>query len=567
MNSTSIAPMPIPVPSNFPVIWEHPEDANLFWVLDRMHFPTAITPMTGQYIDIFLLSGDHVFGLLDLPLRMASRRINTYHYHATVPLLLPAHEMAEQMRRADVKMQEVIEQLDEQWTNVYLPEIKHHLAYWRDFDLATAPLPELVAHLADTLVRVRRLSQIHHLVQMTSVLVPSLFHDFYVDLFGDDARVGDTKQALEVYRLLQGFDNKTLAGDHALRQLSRQALASPAVYRTLQESAAAGVLIALEASPEGRSFLTALQVYLDLYGQRSTKMLELDAPTWIEDPTPSIRILQAYITQPDRDPVAERAAQIVERERLLAETRRRLQNYPQPIVEQFEFLLKVAQVGIFLSEEHNYWIDQRMTYAVRRVMLEFGRRFAAASVLDRPDDVFYLTFDEVHTTATELPRLDQRRLVAGRRAEMEYFRTVEPPPALGALPSGPPPDDAWSRSDLRFWGAPPPASTDPVLLRGHGASPGIVQGRAKVVHSFTEAGKLQKGDVLITESTSPVWTLLFATAAAVVTDTGGILSHAAITAREYRIPAVVGTGVATKLIGDGQMLEVNGSNGLVRIMV
>lgn len=104
------------------------------------------------------------------------------------------------------------------------------------------------------------------------------------------------------------------------------------------------------------------------------------------------------------------------------------------------------------------------------------------------------------------------------------------------------------------------------MLRGGPGSPGRARGPVKVVRSLQEAGKLQAGDVLIAETTAPPWTPLFATAAAVVTDTGGVLSHCAIVAREYGIPAVVGTGGATTTLRDGQVVEVDGDNGLVSIV-
>jgi pyruvate,water dikinase len=201
-------------------------------------------------------------------------------------------------------------------------------------------------------------------------------------------------------------------------------------------------------------------------------------------------------------------------------------------------------------------------------MLEFGRRLAAAGVLDRADEIFYLNFDETRTTAEALPRLDKRHVVAGRRAEMEYFRGVLPPPALGEPPPGPPPVDPLSRAINRFFGfgTPSPSPADPNVLKGNAGSPGVARGPARVVHSLAESGKLQAGDVLVAETTMPAWTPLFATAAAVVTDTGGVLSHCAVVAREYRIPAVVGARTATSLIHDGQLLEVNGSTGVVQVM-
>jgi pyruvate,water dikinase len=123
-----------------------------------------------------------------------------------------------------------------------------------------------------------------------------------------------------------------------------------------------------------------------------------------------------------------------------------------------------------------------------------------------------------------------------------------------------------SRTLGKFFGAPPPVSPDPNLLQGNAGSPGMARGPARVIRLLAEAAKLEPGDVLVAETTAPPWTPLFASAAAVVTDTGGILSHCAIVAREYGIPAVVGAGTATTVIQDGQMVEVNGQAGTVRII-
>jgi pyruvate,water dikinase len=106
----------------------------------------------------------------------------------------------------------------------------------------------------------------------------------------------------------------------------------------------------------------------------------------------------------------------------------------------------------------------------------------------------------------------------------------------------------------------------PTELRGNAGSPGKVSGTARIIRSLDEADRLHPGDILVTEFTAPPWTPLFATVAAVITDAGGILSHCAVVAREYGIPAVVGTGRATATIRDGQQVEVDGNAGLVRLL-
>ncbi len=555
-------PKSLPIPDNFPITWDNPEDAKLYWSFDRMHWPTPITPMTGQYLEYIFADGfNRALQACELPISAYTRRINTYHYDSAAPLPLSAEEMVARSQRGEANLSAAIESLDEDWANRYLPEVKKHLAFWEVFDLEAASLQTLLTHLDETIARIQRVYEIHFLVYFPFVLAPSLFEELYGDLFDDE-------HTLEAYRLLQGIDNKTLEADRALWQLSRSALSTPAVGQILQQTPASEVVAVLEASTGSEDFLANLRIYLDDYGRRSDKSTELDTPSWIEEPTPVIQRLQEYMTQPDRDLAGELAVQAVERERLMAETRLRLAEYPLPVIDQFETLLKAAHTGLFVGEEHSYWIDQRATYQVRRVMLEVGRRCAATGVLDRVEDIFYLTFDEAHATLEVLPRLDRRRVVAGRRAEMEYFRTVQPPPAIGELPPGPPPEDPLSRAINRFFGfgAPRRQPNDPNALYGNPGSPGMRRGQAKVVHSLAESGKLKQGDVLVAETTTPAWTPLFATAAAVVTDTGGVLSHRAVVAREYGIPAVVGVGVATRVIQDGQILEVNGSEGVIRLL-
>jgi pyruvate,water dikinase len=165
-----------------------------------------------------------------------------------------------------------------------------------------------------------------------------------------------------------------------------------------------------------------------------------------------------------------------------------------------------------------------------------------------------------------LPHVDRRPLVAGRQAELQYFRTVRAPAVLGTLPAEPPADTPLGRAVEKFLGTPPEVSKDPREVRGNAGSPGTVRGPAKVLLSLSDSSKLRRGDVLVAETTSSPWTQLFATAAAIVTDAGGVLSHCAIVAREYGIPAVVGTGNATTTIRDGDMVEVDGDLGIVRIL-
>ena len=219
-----------------------------------------------------------------------------------------------------------------------------------------------------------------------------------------------------------------------------------------------------------------------------------------------------------------------------------------------------------MSEDHGFWIDFNSTARVRKVFVELGRRFAEAGVVEEPGDVFHLTLAEIRETGEKLPNVDRRYLVSRRKAEMERFGMIQPPPALGTPPPGPPPDNPVNRAMGKFFGGPPQPPGEAGVLRGNPGSPGVVRGRARVLRSLPEGNDgLEEGDILVAETTAPPWTPLFATAAAVVTDTGGILSHCAVVAREYRIPAVVGAAMATATISDGQTVEVDGDKGVIRI--
>lgn len=560
MSSTEVVavaePRGIDASPHFPVAWGDPDDERLSWRQDRMHTPDPVLPLERAFWGLVYQGFNRAAEAYELPGRLQIRCVNTYLYMAMTSVV-PPERMEAQGKRAEHRIDEAMARLREAWTENWLPEIRAHLDWWAGFDLGGASMADLLAHLEETLGRVLRLWELHFTIILPSYMAMSQLDDLYRDLFGADEAFGS-------YRLLQGFDNMTLEAGRALWELSRRALAWTEVRRIIEERAAEEVMAALNETPAGRAFREDVRAYLRQYGLRGDKW-GLRVPSWIEDPTPAIRSLKDYMASPRPDLRSDQADLAAERERAVADVRERLANYPRPIVERFEFLLAAAQQGIVLSEDHGFWIDFASTYRVRQVLLEFGRRLAEAGALDRAADVLYLTLDELRSTAAASPPVDYRAVVAPRQREVERFGTVTPPPALGA-DGGPAPDDAMGRFFGKFWGGPAPTPDRPDLLKGNAGSPGTVRGPAKVVRSLHEAGKLRQGDILIAETTAPAWTPLFATAAAIVTDTGGILSHCAVVAREYRIPAVVGTDLATATIRDGQIVEVDGDAGIVRII-
>ena len=553
-------PVSIPIPRDFPVIYENPDEASFFWQQESTHHSEPLKPLDFHFnARLIFETNNNVYKAYALPLKIYCRHINTYYYYSLVPQFGPPEEMEAQGKESEKRLGIAMTGLGERWEKEWFPEIRDHLAYWEGFNLKDASISDLSEHLDETYRRVWRSWEIHCMLGIPMVLAISLFEEMYQDLFSNAA-------PFDAYDLLAGFENKSVEGSRALWELSRQALVSPVVHKTLTNTDPADVMARLSDSAEGRAFSDDLNTYLQEYGKRSDRTY-LTTPFWIENPAPVIKNLQDYVTQPDKDLNAELKKTGERREERLTEVREKLQGYPQPVVTQFESLLKAAQTANILREEHTHWIDSQVSYHVRQVLTEFGRRMAEAGVIAERDDVFYLIPDELKETIESLPEIDCRERVDERRATEKKFAEQTPPPFLGMMPPGPPPDNPLFRAFFKIGGGPPPAPSEvPGELTGSPGSSGVVKGTAKVVRLLSEADKLNPGDILVTEYTTPSWTPLFASVAAVVTDSGGILSHCAVVAREFGIPAVVGANMATSVIQDGQVIEVDGDAGMVRII-
>ena len=581
-NSNTQAPaagQSISTAPDFQVVWDNPRDAKLTW-MTIPQYKTPISPLIHAIVRAFLVGGNAGFEQAGLPFEIRVTRINTYVYLGMVPKDAPPEAVMKAMglisraapgvfklmmskvgagmsKQQESALNPIVERFESYWHDEILPEIKQHIAYFESNDLRGMSLDQLRAHLVESLKRVERMGALHGVI-MPMLFAMSQFEELYCELFEGAA-------TLDALRLTQGFDNKTMEGDRALWRLSRLARTTTEVHEILSNHAAGEVILALEKSTAGKQFLADLRLWLAQYGQRLNSAFALGEPSWIEDPTPVIQNLQAYIAMPDLRPEMEPAALAAEREKLVAEARLKLAGYPQPIVARFETLLKAAQVAAVVHEDHNFWIDQRLFYHARRVILEFGWRLAQTGALEAMDDVFYLTPEELQSGRD----ISLKRLVQDRKTEMEHFSQVTPPPMLGTMPAFEM-TDGGSMVRALFKGELNPANIDNSemnKIKGLPGSAGVARGTARVIHSLAEAGKLQPGDVLVAVATEPPWTPLFATASAVVTDGGGVLSHSAVVAREYRIPAVVGTGNATTTFHDGQLIEVDGNNGIVRVVV
>lgn len=544
--------------SGFPVTWDDPEEARAMWVFDEAH---GSAPMSRLDFDLRMrpmVDGiNYSNGVYGLPFRSEPKLLHAFVYQKLIALDVAAEALPGLLGASDVAVRQVGGELAARWDGAWLPEIQAHLAELTAFDLEGAALAQLVAQLGALRRRVVRLWELHAELMSPVLVALSDFEEAYRDLFPGAA-------ALDVYDLLAGFPSKTVEANLRLWELGRVAARSPWLRGLVVDGALARLPAALADRPEGQALWRDIEAYVRTYGERSDD-LYLDTPTWIEDPTPVLRGLREAVLQSERDLAAELRQQADRREARLREVRGQLAGHPRPVVEEFEGLLRAAQVSTVLSEDHNFWIDCKITYHARRVSLAVGERLVERGSIDRPGDVFHLSLAELEAEAEgEAAALRER--IAARRADAARFAGTTPPAVLGEMQAMMPTDCAILRATTKFTGGWMSTPGRPGDLRGMPGSRGKVVGPARIVRSLAEADRLRPGDILVAPATLPSWTPFFATVAAVVTNVGGILCHAAVVAREYGIPAVVGAQRATEALRDGQLVEVDGDAGIVRLV-
>jgi phosphohistidine swiveling domain-containing protein len=547
-------PTIVPLPDNFEIEWATPEQVHMPWQQDRQHVPNPITPMSQWFADNgFAVGFNKALQSFESPLAATTARFNSYYYMAIAPNI-PPEQVPAALEKMTATMEPRIDTFEHQWEDKWLPELKSIWAGCEAFDLDASSNDELIAQAHNILDIAKRIWEIHMLMLLPAFAATSNFQDLYAELVGSESDV-------DAYRLLQGLPNMSVEAGTKLWDLTQRAKADAAVATTIAGTAASDLHGALKANAATAWFAEAIDDYVSVYGRRSDTVQELSDPSWIEDPSPAYTSIRGYAQQIGT-PSELHARLVSERDEAIAHAHSKIASQPEGVKREFDRLMKAGQAASRLQEDHNFWIDQRGLHETRQVCLAIGRRLVKAGALEDAEDVLLLELPE----AIELLRNggDGKARAAERRAEMDHYAKIPAPPLVGT-DYGPPPDAPITRAIFRFFGGPPPVSDVPNEVGGNAGSAGTVTGTARVIINLSEAGRLQPGDILVTATTSPPWTPLFAIAGGIVTDTGGILSHCAVVAREYAIPAVVGTGMATAVIQDGTTITVDGSSGKVTI--
>jgi phosphohistidine swiveling domain-containing protein len=527
-----------------------PSDVTGFWQWDKMHCPRPQTPLTQEFVLPGWTRGfTRAMDEWSSPFGVEHKMINYYFYLHAMPL---GDGSAERKAKYKETIDTIVPRVGRLWQEEWLPSILPGLEKARTLDYAAMSDQQLLDVLNELYEDMEYRCVIHGRINYMTAAA-SLYADFYNENFSP-------QDPTEPYQALQGFVTKSVEAGNGLWRLSRLVRSSDTL-RSQFETLQPGELIAeLEKSQDGQSFLRELRAYLDEYGWRSD-IFELAEPSWRENPAIPLNAIQGYMSLGDEhDPAIKFAEAVKTRDALLARARERLEDDSAKL-RRFEDLYDAAHLFLNVTEDHNFYIDQIGNTVMRLPILELGRRLVESGAINDKNDIFLLFVAELREAVMGK---DQKALVAQRRAEIEKWSKVVPPPILGEPPALS--DDPFEQGlFVKMFGIPPEPSRDPSVINGIPASAGTVQGRAKVVRTLAEASKLENGDVLVCEMTMPPWTPLFSTVSAVVADTGGILSHCAIVAREYRMPCVVGTAVGTALIKDGMLITVDGSKGIVRI--
>jgi pyruvate,water dikinase len=528
--------------------------AEAFYIWDKLHAPRALTPLEHQtLVEATGIGFSQAIGEMGSGIIAECHMINFYNYLKGVPRELePGDTQEQRTQRYKQNASELKPKLGERWEKEWLPKIKEQIARSKMSDYSGYSDADLMRRFDEMVEEILYRWYVHGML-LYSFAAANDFSDFFKEHVAEGS-------SMEGYEALQGFETEATHSSRGLWKLSRNVRGNPELKGLFESTPPNELIGKLETSEAGKAFLADLDTYLQDYGWRSDSVYELTKPAWWERREIPLGAVQGYVAIEDAsDPDSQLRSAIARREELLKLAHDKLANDPGKLKE-FNALYDAAKSFTPIVEDHNHWIDQIGDISLRYPALEMGKRLAAKGVIAEPEDVFMLRVEELHEA---MSGKDFKSLIADRKAAMDRFSKIVPPPFIGPPP--PPSGDPVEDVLYRFFGTPVEPSTDASVLSGIAASPGVVTGRAKVVKSLDEASKLQQGDIMVCEMTLPAWTPLFSTVSAVVSDTGGILSHCAIVAREYRIPCVAGTAVGTVTIKDGQTITVDGSKGLVRI--
>ena len=546
MTNSAADPRTPTATDDFPIVWREPGDADLTWEWDDMHTPHVVRPLGEDYLELLAHGFAYRYEKLGVPLAILTRVWNGYAYFG-FKIDAPEAEHDAVMARYQAARRARIPHTAAYWRDEALPELRVMYREIDEIDAETLSADRLAIAWERAWTHAERAWDIHFFVIAGPYQVLDDLADTYEALV-------ENGTATEALGLVAGLVEEIRLAEEGLERLTIAAAATPAVADRLRTGDPVTVA-EIEALHGSGAFVAQLRTFLADHGHLGHVGEDLGQASWSEEAGPLLADIAKRLERP-LSAVAERwAARAAESAAIADRVRELAADRPAELAE-FERVLAAAREIGHLTEGHNYWIDRMCSDRLRRFALRVGRRLVRDGALDAADDIMFLARSEVPEVLAG--SLDARPLVAERRREHLRRQAIRPPRVVGK------PKSESSEPD-RFDGGRFAPDADGTL-RGTGASAGVVRGPARVVNGPDDFGRVRPGDIIVAPASNPGWVPLFSIAAGFVTDTGGVLSHAAVVAREFGLPAVVGLGDATTRIPDGRIVEIDGAAGLVRFV-
>jgi phosphohistidine swiveling domain-containing protein len=561
----------------FPVTWDAEIERDFFWVYDDLHCPHPISPM---FFDIggWWLSCDHMFRRFGTPFAVdwLAKNVNGYVYTTAIPadpdLRIDATEYSARYgarvpRDAafastmgaylDTVLPVYGRDFADWWRDRLRPEMERNFAFLEArLDAADGMTLADVACLLEDAIDVHdRHWKIHWMLNFAQL---SATLDLRAVMEKHHGRVDEALLG----RLQNSASDRNWDSIEALWRMKNEVRDDAELRAAFAFEGVPEIVESLRAGQRGRRFIVErLEPYQREFGWHAVWSHEFIFPTVREQMEPVIELVRGYLTTDYDFPDAIDAMRLD----IEAASREILEGLTGDALEEMRAANAVNLRMAPLTPDHHFYIDQGANAHVRLVLMEVGRKLVEDGRLDQPDDVMYLRYNELRGLIGSADAIPARELIATRRREREAAGRIHPRDWIGTV----------TPSQLAFpylvnWGYPDrfyqKQSDDQRVIVGLGASAGVVEGIARVVRTVDEFDEVRDGDILVCQMTNPAWVVLFTKIAGLVTDTGGTTSHPAVLAREFGIPAVIGTSIATHRIVTGDRLKVDGTTGRVEIL-
>lgn len=516
-----------------------------YWMLDDTHFSRPLTPLFASFMMPAVTVGTkRAFENMKMPIvQFVVKSDHGYYYQMMPPHPEPFEERISQHKR---KMEEFFPQIKpymERRINEFYMPFYDKLSERSTGHLSMAEALQYVKELRQSY---EYAWQYHFEISMSRTSLAIELEEAYGQATGAD-------DVSEVYDLLQGVMNMSLETDRVLWLLAKQAKSSSFLLAALETPEP---IETMKQTAEGRDFIHDLQDFLSIYGHRTANTHEFAEETWFENPSYALSMIRNYAIK-DYDFDAEFRQVVSERNAKAKELFARLPDNERTARLKMLYQWALACWGV--DEDHHFYIDAMIAAKSRYFLKNVGRTLVRRRIISREEDIFYLYLDDL-LDALQRPKA-LHEVVRHNKEKFQAYKTIQPKPSFGTPPSLPP-DPAIERI---FGLARSGTKEQPASIEGYAASAGTFTGKVKIVYGQEDFAKLENGDILVCKTMMPPWTVLFPIAGALITDAGGILSHGSIVAREYKLPAVVGTRVATSLLKDGDQVTVDGTNGIVYV--